>query len=218
MPVSRTSMVELAVASPWATSSTEPRSVNLRALPTRFFTIVFSFTRSIDDELVARGGSRQAERDVGADQRLARRCTTSAKQAVEVHRPRLDRLAAGVQAARGRGSRSPARRAAAALRRDARRAPRAAAGRASPNSPVGQQVGVAHDDVERRAQLVRHGGHEVGLEPAGRGQVVDQARVLSAMAVACAMPRASRRSPVAESGGAVSRNAHASTPTSSEPP
>ena len=43
---------------------------------------------------------------------------------------------------------------------------------------VREQVRVAEDDVERRAQLVRHRRDEVGLQAVRRREIGDQARVL----------------------------------------
>ena len=42
----------------------------------------------------------------------------------------------------------------------------------------GEQVDVADHDVERRAQLMRHGADELRLQATGSAQALDQARVL----------------------------------------
>jgi len=43
---------------------------------------------------------------------------------------------------------------------------------------VHQHIVVADDHIQRRPQLVRHGGEKVGLDPVGAFDLVDQARVL----------------------------------------
>ena len=59
---------------------------------------------------------------------------------------------------------------------------------------LGQHLAVAHDHVERRAQLVRHGGDEVRLEPARGLQTRRSGGAFSsATAMACAMPSVRRR-------------------------
>ena len=44
---------------------------------------------------------------------------------------------------------------------------------------VGEQIGIADDDVQRRAQLVRHVGDELGLQAVGLAQAVRGAAAVS---------------------------------------
>ena len=148
-----------------------PGGVNLSALPTRFLRIVFSFARSV------RTGSAPSSLPPARARR--RRCTSGLELAAELGEQRaaastgasVDRLAARPRDGRGRASRSPARAARRALRWMRARVSLLARRCSGPNGALGEQVGVAGDDVERRAQLVRHGRDELGLEPARRLQV-----------------------------------------------
>jgi hypothetical protein len=51
-------------------------------------------------------------------------------------------------------------------------------GRERAEDLVEQQLVVAEDDIERRAQLVRHGGEKIRLEPIGLLELADQPPVL----------------------------------------